>query len=153
MRAVAVGLAMAAMLPASIYFGRLTSWRANGYAGLDGGETAVVALLAQGASGTHPTRLTVGYDASGRAPGESVPDIYHQPGAWIDYLLVSRYDIQNDRSLDGPLSDEDEYRIRDTTIGGDGRPISASAAPEWVGFRLVAEFGPLEVYKRLATQP
>ena len=153
LRGIAFALAFVMLLPASTYSGKLHSWRTEGYAGTDDGETAVVDFLAQGVSASGSTILTVGYDASGRPAGESIPDAYHRPGAWIDYLLESRHGIRNDRALEGPLSDEDEYRIRDTGIGGDGRSISTSAAPEWDGFHLAAVFGPLEVYERTGSVP
>jgi len=153
LRGIAFVLAFVMLLPAPTYFGKAHSWLADGYAGADGGESAVVDFLAQGASASGSTSLTVGYDASGRPPGESIPDMYHRPGAWIDYLLESRHGIRNDRAPEGPLSDADEYRIRDTGIGGDGRAMSTSAAPEWDGFHLAAVFGPLEVYERRAPEP
>jgi hypothetical protein len=146
-------LVVAVLFPTAAMVAKARAWAAQGYSGPDAGETALVDYIARSIHASGSTHLAVGYDASGRPAGETITDAYHRPGAWIDYLLESRHGIRNDRAPEGPLSDEDEYRIRDTGIGGDGRSMSTLAAPEWDGFRLAAVFGPLEVYERTASEP
>jgi hypothetical protein len=152
-RGIAILLVFAALLPASTYSAKLQSWREDGYAGTDGSETAVVDFLARDVRASGVTGLTVGYDASGRPQGVTIPDPYHRPGAWIDYLLETRHGILNDRAPGEQLSEQDDYRIRDTSIGGDGRAMSVAEAPVWDGFTLAAVFGPLEVYERTTSAP
>ncbi|OGO46345.1 MAG: hypothetical protein A2Z30_07060 [Chloroflexi bacterium RBG_16_64_43] len=146
-------LVVAALFPTALIRAKARSWVAQGYSGPDAGETAVVDSIARGMRASGATTLTVGYDASGRPAGEVTGDEYHRPGAWIDYLLATRHGIRNDRPPEEFLSARDDYCVRDTSIGGDGRLMSAAAAPAWPGYRLVAVIGPLEVYERIPAAP
>jgi hypothetical protein len=146
-------LLVVALLPTAVLAAKARAWAAQGYSGPDAGETALVDDIARGALASGATTLTVGYDASGRPAGEMIADSYHRPGAWIDYLLATRHGIRNERPPGEFLSAEDDYRVRDTSIGGDGRSMSAMAAPAWPEYHLVAILGPLEVYQRLPAAP
>jgi hypothetical protein len=146
-------LVVAALFPTATLEAKARSWAAQGYSGPDAGETALVDYIARSARGSGSTHLAVGYDASGRPADETITDAHHRPGAWIDYLLTSRQGIRNERAPGELQSADDDFRVRDTSIGGDGRAMSTEAAPAWPGYHLAAIFGPLEVYQRLPAVP
>ena len=146
-------LVVAVLFPTAAIVAKARAWAAQGYSGPDAGETALVDYIAGIARASGSTHLAVGYDASGRPAGETITDAYHRPGAWIDYLLTTRHGVRNERAPGELLSADDDFRVRDTSIGGDGRAMSAAAAPAWPGYHLAAVFGPLEVYQRLPAVP
>jgi 4-amino-4-deoxy-L-arabinose transferase-like glycosyltransferase len=132
-------------------FGRLESWRADGWSGKDPEEVQVIDFVANQVRAENNSTAAIGYQLfiyPFMAEYHITNPIY-KVGAELELMLLSRHGIVNtDRCAEG-VSPKDEYRIvQRRPKNAPDEPKAYFAVPPDERFRLLRRFSLYEVFKR-----
>ena len=145
------GLLVAVILPNGFLLDRADAWREDGWSGRDAPEVQVVDYLAQRLETERKDSTAVGYHVFlyPFMASYHIIDPQYKVGAEFDVLLRHRHGVTNADDCAEGLSPVDEYRIvRPTPMEPDWAPRDYFDVPLEDNFRLLARFGPYEVFGR-----
>jgi hypothetical protein len=105
-------LACAALVPALFLEAQTVHWISEGYGGKDSGQLDVVDTIGRGSEGSDAA--SVGYQLlvlDYQPLFNRSHDMHHRAGSWFDYLLRSRWGLNNRNQTVTGLAPGDQYRI------------------------------------------
>jgi hypothetical protein len=145
--AVLPALACLALMPALFLQVQSARWMAHGYSDLESGQLTVVDFLGSHHSSGQP--VSVGYQLlvlDYQPLFARSQDTHHRAGAWFDYLLLSRWNLENrNRSVTG-LAVDDQYRIVELPP-----PCTSDQIPQvspWPEFQLEKAFSCYVLFRK-----
>ena len=145
------GLLVGVVVANGFLLDRVDAWRADGWSGRDASEVHVVDYVAQRLETESRDSAAVGFHVFHYPfmAGYHIIDPQYKVGAEFDVLLRHRHGVTNTNDCAEGLSPRDEYRVvRATPMEQDWAPRDYFEVPLEDDFRLLARFGPYEVFGR-----